>query len=189
MIYSQTLTDRELIRLFQSGETNALEKLVHRYKDGTYTFILSLVKERHTAEDIFQDLFIKLFESLRQGKYKEAGRFQPWLMQLAYRLCMDYFRKTKRGQKWQDKYLQEQDCPSLFMSQPSDMGIIRREISEQVRKALDKLPREQLEVILLRHYGNIPFRTIAEMTGCSINTALGRMRYGLQNMQKMMVEK
>src|SRR3982750_241117 len=155
-------TDHELINQFVDGNLEALEALVLRHKDKLYTSILFLVKDKYLAEDIFQDVFIRIIDTMRSGRYTEEGKFLPWAMRIAHNLCVDHFRKVKR-------------TPTIRNSEDQDM--------------LDLLPEDQREVIILRHYADMSFKEIADITNCSINTALGRMRYGLINLRKMMMQK
>ena len=182
-------TDHELIHLFIDGNLDALETLIIRHKDKLYTSILFLVKDKYLAEDIFQDVFIRIIDTMRGGRYTEEGKFLPWAMRIAHNLCVDHFRKVKRTptiKNSEDKDIFEvlnftEDCAQTKM--------IKRQSHERVRAMLDLLPEDQREVIILRHYADMSFKEIASVTNCSINTALGRMRYGLINLRKMMVQK
>lgn len=182
-------TDHELIHLFIDGQLDALETLVLRHKDKLYTSILFLVKDKYLAEDIFQDVFIRIIDTMRSGRYTEEGKFLPWAMRIAHNLCVDHFRKVKRTptiKNGDDKDIFEvlnftEDCAQTKM--------IKRQSHDRVRAMLDMLPEDQREVIILRHYADMSFKEIASVTNCSINTALGRMRYGLINLRKMMTQK
>ena len=183
------LCDEQLITLFKKGHTSALEELVHRHKDKLFTSIVLLVKDPFLAEDIFQDTFIKIIDTIRAERYTEKGKFLPWAMRIAHNLCVDHFRKIKRTpviKTGDDKdifnMLGFSDCCAEDM-------MITRQSHDRVRKMLDMLPEEQREVIILRHYAELSFKEIADLTQVSINTALGRMRYGLINLRKMMTEK
>jgi RNA polymerase sigma-70 factor (ECF subfamily) len=182
-------TDHELINLFVDGNLEALETLVLRHKDKLYTSILFLVKDKYLAEDIFQDVFIRIIDTMRGGRYTEEGKFLPWAMRIAHNLCVDHFRKVKRTptiKNGDDKDIFEvlnfsEDCAETKM--------MKRQSHDRVRAMLEQLPEDQREVIILRHYADMSFKEIASMTNCSINTALGRMRYGLINLRKMMMQK
>jgi RNA polymerase sigma factor (sigma-70 family) len=183
------LTDQQLIHLFIDGEVEALEAIFSRHKDRIYTSILLLVKDRHLAEDIFQDVFIRVIDTVRNGRYTEEGKFLPWAMRIAHNLCVDHFRKVKRtptvrGGEDHDVF----DMLNL-REEGVDGKIMQRQSHERIRRMLDRLPADQREVIILRHYAELSFKEIAALTNCSINTALGRMRYGLINLRKMMNEK
>ena len=182
-------TDNELIHMFMDGDMGALETLILRHKDKLYTSILFLVKDKYLAEDIFQDVLIKIIDTLRVGRYTEEGKFLPWAMRIAHNLCVDHFRKVKRTPAI--KTSDERDIFEVinFTEDGADVTMMKRQSHERVRKMLDLLPEDQREVIILRHYAELSFKEIAALTNCSINTALGRMRYGLINLRKMMTEK
>ena len=182
-------TDQELIHLYLNADTEALSCLVERYKDKIYTSIYLLVKDKYLAEDIFQDSFIKVIDTINSGRYNDEGKFLQWVMRIAHNLCIDHFRKVKRGPS-----IKTSDDRDIFevlnFSEPGvDEKIMQGQSHERVRKMLDMLPEDQKEVIIMRHYADLSFKEIAKLTDCSINTALGRMRYGLINLRKMMVEK
>ena len=182
-------TDHELIQNFQDGNLNALEILVLRHKDKMYTSILFLVKDKYLAEDIFQDVLIKIIDTIRGGRYTEEGKFLPWAMRIAHNLCVDHFRKVKRTPAI--KTSDDRDIFEVinFTEDGADVKMMKRQSHDRVRQMLDLLPDDQREVIILRHYADLSFKEIASLTNCSINTALGRMRYGLINLRKMMVQK
>lgn len=182
-------TDHQLIHLFMDGELQALEVLILRHKDKLYTSILFLVKDKYLAEDIFQDVFIKIIDTIRGGRYTEEGKFLPWAMRIAHNLCVDHFRKVKRTPAI--KTSDDRDIFEVlnFTEEGADVKMMKRQSHDRVRKMLDLLPEDQKEVIILRHYAELSFKEIASLTNCSINTALGRMRYGLINLRKMMTEK
>ncbi|MCY7420178.1 MAG: sigma-70 family RNA polymerase sigma factor [Chitinophagaceae bacterium] len=182
-------TDNQLVQAFQQGQGQALEVLVNRYKDKIYSSILFLVKDKYLAEDLFQDVFIKVIDTIRNKRYTEEGKFLPWALRIAHNLCVDHFRKVKRSPA-----IKTSDDRDIFevlnMNDESpETKMMQGQSHDRVRRLVDMLPDEQREVIVLRHYADLSFKEIAEMTNCSINTALGRMRYGLINMRKMMVEK
>ncbi|MBU7577147.1 sigma-70 family RNA polymerase sigma factor [Flavihumibacter sp. RY-1] len=182
-------TDNELIHLFMDGDMAALETLILRHKDKLYTSILFLVKDKYLAEDIFQDVLIKIIDTLRAGRYTEEGKFLPWAMRIAHNLCVDHFRKVKRSPAI--KTSDDRDIFEVinFTEEGADAKMMKRQSHDRVRQMLDRLPEDQREVIILRHYAELSFKEIAALTNCSINTALGRMRYGLINLRKMMTEK
>jgi RNA polymerase sigma-70 factor (ECF subfamily) len=183
------LTDHELIQSFVAGNTNALEALVLRHKDKLYTSILFLVKDKYLAEDIFQDVFIRVIDTTRGGRYTEEGKFLPWAMRIAHNLCVDHFRKVKRTPTI--KTGDDQDIFEVlnFTEESAEDRMMKKQSHNRVKDMLDLLPEDQREVIILRHYADMSFKEIATITGCSINTALGRMRYGLINLRKMMTQK
>jgi RNA polymerase sigma-70 factor (ECF subfamily) len=185
----RTKTDHELIHSFRDGDLQALEALVIRHKDKLYTSILFLVKDKYLAEDIFQDVLIKIIDTIRGGRYTEEGKFLPWAMRIAHNLCVDHFRKVKRTPTIRTS--DDRDIFEVinFTEDGADVKIMKRQSHDRVRRMLDLLPEDQREVIILRHYADLSFKEIASLTNCSINTALGRMRYGLINLRKMMSEK
>ena len=182
-------TDNELIQNFQDGNLNALETIVLRHKDKMYTSILFLVKDKYLAEDIFQDVLIKIIDTIRGGRYTEEGKFLPWAMRIAHNLCVDHFRKVKRTPAI--KTSDDRDIFEVinFYEDSAESKMMKRQSHDRVREMLDRLPEDQREVIILRHYADLSFKEISALTKCSINTALGRMRYGLINLRKMMTEK
>lgn len=182
-------TDHELIHLFMDDNLDALETLVIRHKDKLYTSILFLVKDKYLAEDIFQDVFIRVIDTIRGGRYTEEGKFLPWAMRIAHNLCVDHFRKVKRTPTIRNS--DDKDIFEVlnFSEDSAETKMMKRQSYDRVRDMLERLPEDQREVIILRHYADMSFKEIATATNCSINTALGRMRYGLINMRKMMTQK
>ncbi len=182
-------TDTQLVQQFQEGDGQALEVLVNRYKDKIFSSILFLVKDKYLAEDLFQDVFIKIIDTIRNNKYTEEGKFLPWAMRIAHNLCVDHFRKVKRTPVV--KTSDDRDIFELIdtSEKGADGKMMQGQSHERVRRLLDLLPEEQKEVIVLRHYAELSFKEISQLTNCSINTALGRMRYGLINLRKLLLEK
>ena len=186
MNYFTNYSDEQLVHLYEDGNNEAFSTLVARYKDKIYTSIYLLVKDKYLAEDLFQDVFIRIIDTLKGGRYKEEGKFLPWALRISHNLCVDYFRKVKRNPT-----IVNSDDYDIFevlnFSEPSpEQKVIRNQGHDAVRKMIDMLPEDQREVIILRHYAELSFKEIADITKCSINTALGRMRYGLISMRKMM---
>ncbi len=181
-----TLTDEQLVLLFIDGETQALDLLVNRHKTKIFTSISLLVKDKYLAEDIFQDLFIKVIENLRSGNYKEENKFLQWAMRIAHNLCIDHFRKAKK-----DTVIKTSINHDIFdvldVKEPNaEETIMKNQAHYTVMQMVDRLPEDQREVIILRHFADMKFKQISEILNCSVNTALGRMRYGLINIRKMM---
>ena len=181
--------DLQLIQAYRSGELNAIEELVYRYKDRIYSSILFLVKDKYLAEDIFQDVFYKIIDTINGNRYNEEGKFLSWAMRIAHNLCVDHFRRVKRAPSIRTTDGQDVFEWMNFSEDGQDKVMMKQQSYDRVRRMLDMLPEEQKEVIVLRHYGDLSFKEIADLTNCSINTALGRMRYGLINLRKMMTEK
>ncbi|MFN4971486.1 MAG: RNA polymerase sigma factor [Bacteroidota bacterium] len=182
----QTISDQELIRLYLKGNDACLETLIKRHQRNLYTTIYLLVRDRSLAEDIFQETFIKILNTLKNGSYNEEGKFLPWAARVARNLTIDYLRKMKRDVTITDS--EGNDILSyLHIAEESKEDLIIRQQSERNIKELVKLlPEEQREVLIMRHWGNMSFKEIADATGVSINTALGRMRYALNNLRKML---
>lgn len=183
------LTDQQLIHLYLDGDSEALSSLVERYKDKIFTSIYLLVKDKYLAEDIFQDAFIKVIDTINGGRYTDEGKFLPWVMRIAHNLCVDHFRKVKRSPSIRTS--DDHDIFEVlnFSEAGADEKMMQGQSHARVRRLLDMLPEDQKEVIVMRHFAELSFKEIAKLTDCSINTALGRMRYGLINLRKMMIEK
>ncbi len=182
------LSDAELIHAYQHGNEQALAVIIGRHKDKIYTTLFMLVKDKYLAEDLFQDTFLKIIKTIKDGRYSEQGKFLPWAVRVARNLCMDYFRKTRL--QVAVTLPDGQDISSLLgdFELASD-SMERRQVHDSVRKLVENLPEEQREVIVLRIYADLSFKEISNLTGVSINTALGRMRYGLINLRKVIAEK
>jgi RNA polymerase sigma factor (sigma-70 family) len=183
------LSDQQIVKMYMDGDANALSTLVTRYKDKIFTSIYLLVKDRYLAEDLFQDVFIRIIDTLKGGRYTDEGKFLPWAMRIAHNLCVDHFRKVKRNPTI--KTSDDRDIFEVlnFSEEGVDNRIMNEQTSDKVRRMVDLLPEDQREVLILRHYADLSFKEISQLTNCSINTALGRMRYGLLNLRKMMTEK
>jgi len=183
------LTDQELIDLYLEGKSNAFEVLLLRHKDRLFTSIYLFVKDTEMAEDIFQDVCIKIVDTLKKNKYNNEGKFLQWAMRIAYNMCVDHFRKSKKFSKVNPT--ETFDIFSVVSCNEDHMesAMIKDQTSSQIRQLIDMLPEEQREVIILRHYADMSFKEIAMMTRVSINTALGRMRYALINLRKYAEER
>ncbi len=181
----QKLDDAVLVSNYISGNERSLEILVGRHKQRIYSFIYSKVLDRDVSEDIFQDTFIKVINTLKLGNYNEEGKFLPWVMRIAHNLVIDHFRKGNRMPSF--KNTDEFDIFSVLSdsSLNAEKQIIKDQISSDVRKIVDELPDDQKEVLIMRIYRDMSFKEISESTGVSINTALGRMRYALINLRKV----
>ncbi len=182
--------DRELVSSFMNGENQAIEILIERHKNRVFTYILLIVKDEHLAEDIFQDTFIKVIKTLRRGKYQDKGVFVSWVIRIAHNLVIDHFRKSKNINSYSKDNEDFEVLNSVrFAEDTVEDTMIQNQIAQDIKSLVYELPKEQQEVILLRHYGELSFKEIAFQTGVSINTALGRMRYALINLRKMIEEK
>lgn len=186
----QEYSDQQLIKEYLNGNTTSIERLINRYKDKIYTYILLMVKNEHLAEDIFQETFIKVIKSLHRGKYQESGKFVSWVIRIAHNLIIDHFRKGKQTRIYANEdYEMDIFNSKKFSDKTIEDKIVNNQIESDVRKLIEFLPEEQKEVVLLRHYGGLSFKEIAEQTNVSINTALGRMRYALINLRKLIEDK
>jgi len=181
----EIITDATLVSNYVKGQESSLEILIKRHKERIYSFIYSKVYDRDIAEDVFQDTFIKVIRTLKRGKYNEEGKFLPWVMRIAHNLVIDHFRKNNRMPKFQNN-----GDFSIFSvlsdtSLNAEKKIIKAQVEEDVRRLIEELPADQKEVLVMRMYQDMSFKEISERTGVSINTALGRMRYAIINMRKV----
>ena len=179
------LSDSELVALYLKGDSKSFEALIQKHKNKIYAFILSKIRNRDLAEDIFQDTFIKVINSLQKGKYNEEGKFLPWVMRIANNLVIDYFRKSKKM-----RTIAPTDDFDIFdILQDGEKNVednlVNNQIHKDLRKLIEYLPEDQKEVLKMRYYAELSFKEISECTGVSINTALGRMRYALINLRKL----
>jgi len=184
------VSDQDLVQAYIQGDQSAIEKLINRHRSKVYTYILLTIKNQQLAEDLFQETFIKVIQSLRGGKYRDNGRFLSWVIRISHNLIIDHFRKEKQ----MNSVSNDDSEVDLFNSKKlSDHNIeeviVSSQIRSEIRLLINELPDDQREVVLLRHYGGLSFKEIAEQTQVSINTALGRMRYALINLRKMIKEK
>ena len=182
---SKVIADGVLVNNYISGNEKALEKLILRHRQRIFSFILSKVLDREIAEDIFQDTFIKVINTLKRRAYNEEGKFLPWVMRIAHNLIIDHFRRNKRIPKFNNT--DEFDIFSVLSDEVLNVEkqLIRTQIMDDVRGLIEELPDDQREVLIMRMYKDMSFKEIAENTDVSINTALGRMRYALINLRKL----
>ena len=179
------IKDEQLIRSYIGGKNSSLDILIKRHRPRLLGFIISKVRNKALAEDILQDTFIKVMETFGKGKYNEQGKFLPWVMRIAHNLSIDYFRKINKN-----KLIRSTDDFNIFdvikdTTRSTEDNIIQNKIFNDVKNIIDKLPPEQYEVLKKRYYSNMSFSEIAEECDISINTALGRMRYALMNLRKI----
>lgn len=181
----QLTSDRELVSKYLKGNEAAFEVLLKRHQDRIYTQIIIMVRDGELADDIFQETFVKVIRTLKQGRYNEEGKFLPWVLRIAHNLSIDHFRKNKKMPtvRGDENY----DVLGSIASGEDNVedAWIKDIVHDDVRKLIDELPQEQREVVLMRHYGGLSFKEIAETCNVSINTSLGRMRYALINMRKI----
>lgn len=181
----ELIQDSALVSSYIKGDESALEILIKRHKQKIYSFIYSKVYDRDVAEDIFQDTFIKVIRTLKRGAYNEEGKFLPWVMRISHNLVIDFFRKNNRMPKFTNT--DEFNIFSVLSdtSLNAESSIIKEQVETDVRRLVDELPSDQREVLLMRIYEDLSFKEISDKTGVSINTALGRMRYALINLRKI----
>jgi len=184
------LNDQELVQAYIQGDQAAIESLINRHRSKVYTYILLTIKNQQLAEDLFQETFIKVIQSLRGGKYRDNGRFLSWVIRIAHNLIIDHFRKEKQMNSVSNDDTEVDLFNSKKLSDDNiEELIINSQIKTEIRVLINELPDDQREVVLLRHYGGLSFKEIAEQTDVSINTALGRMRYALINLRKLIEAK
>ena len=181
-------SDQELIHAYVSGKESCINEIINRHQGRVFGYILMTVKDREVAEDIFQDTFIKVINKLKAGSYNEEGKFIQWVLRIAHNLVIDHFRRTSRV-----RMVRSNDEYDVFgtievFDPNAEDSIIKAQTHEKVRQLVEMLPDSQKEVLKMRHYMEMSFKDIAETTGVSINTALGRMRYALINLRKLIEE-
>jgi RNA polymerase sigma-70 factor (ECF subfamily) len=187
MQLGRNLTDAQLVEKYKDGDTHALSVLISRYKDQLYTALVLLVKDKELAEDIFQDVFVRVINSLKNNRYRHEGFFFAWIIRIAHNLYLDHLRKAKRRPAISSfdsmDNLDGVDDPS-----EKDTRLLEENRLQKIREVIWRLPPDQQEIIILRHYAGLSFKEIASVMQISINTALGRMRYALTNLRKIMTE-
>ncbi|MDX9880901.1 MAG: sigma-70 family RNA polymerase sigma factor [Prolixibacteraceae bacterium] len=190
MFRTETLSDNSLVKQFVDGDQSAIEELINRHKNRVYTYVVLIVKNQHLAEDIFQDTFVKVIRSLKTGRYIEDGKFISWVLRIAHNLIIDHFRREKLLNTTSND-----DCgvdlfnSMKFSDDTIEDQLVYDQITSDVRLLIDELPDDQRQVIIMRHYLGLSFKEIADRTGVSINTSLGRMRYALINLRKLIEKK
>ncbi|MAW20829.1 MAG: RNA polymerase subunit sigma-24 [Flavobacteriales bacterium] len=189
MLSSSVISDQELVRDYINGDNSSFEILLTRHKSRVFSFIMSKIKNRDITEDIFQDTFIKVINSLQRGRYNEEGKFLPWMMRIAHNLVIDHFRKEAKM-----KRVRPTDDFNIFDvindgSRNQEEDMIRKRVHSDLNRLIKELPEDQMEVLRMRYFEDMSFKKISEITGVSINTALGRMRYALINLRKLSEQK
>lgn len=179
------IEDAVLVSNYIKGDENALSALINRHKQKIYSFIYSKVFDRDITEDIFQDTFIKVIKTLKNRKYNEEGKFLPWVMRIAHNLVIDHFRRNNRIPKFDNTGEFSIFSVLSDSSLNAEKSIIKDQVESDVRRIIEELPEDQKQVLMMRMYQDMSFKEISERTGVSINTALGRMRYALINLRKV----
>src|SRR5690554_2088716 len=190
MFNIKEMNDNELVQRFIDGDQNSLEILIYRHKNRVYSYILLIVKNQELAEDIFQETFIKVIRSLKRGKYVENGKFVSWVLRISHNLIIDHFRREKlQGTISNDSMEVDVFNSQKFSEDTIEDQMVTVQILNEVKELVKELPEDQQQVIYMRHYMDMSFKEIADQTGVSINTALGRMRYALINLRKLIRQK
>ena len=194
MPIQQFVDDQELVNLYIKGDESAILSLIQRHKRRIFSYIMLTIKDRTLAEDIFQDTFVKVISTLKKGCYNEEGKFLPWVLRIAHNLIVDTFRRKKQMPTISGGINAKGERFDIFSvldmkEKPVEHQIVQTQVRKDIRKLIELLPMEQREVLMMRHYYDMSYKEISEQTNVSINTALGRMRYALINMRKMIEEK
>lgn len=187
----QIISDQELIKQYVAGNDACMEMLIKRYKTKVFTSIFLVVQDTYIAEDIFQETFIKVIKTFKSGKYQESGKFQPWVIRIARNLAIDYYRKMKKMPYTTITTNDGDDIFEIlnFHEKNAEDKMMDKQRDFVLRQLIKVLPDEQKEVLILRNYADLSFKEISDLTGVSINTALGRMRYALINLRKLVEKK
>ena len=186
-----SMTDEELVVLFSMGDNQAFDILLNRHKNRVYTYILLIVRNKDLAEDIFQESFMKAIITIKQGHYVDTGRFYSWVTRIAHNLIIDSFRRERNENTVSNEEFADVDLFNnvRLCDENIEEILVREQVFSDIRKLMHHLPENQQEVVRMRYYEDCSFKEIADKTGVSINTALGRMRYAVMNMRRMAVEK
>jgi RNA polymerase sigma factor, sigma-70 family len=187
----RTMTDEQLVCLFSNGNNQAFDVLLSRHKNRIYSYILLIVRNRDLADDIFQEAFMKAIMTIKQGKYVDNGKFYSWVTRIAHNLIIDLFRRERNENTVSNEEFADVDLfnDARLCAENVEEILVRDQVFSDVRKLMNHLPENQQEVVRMRYYEDLSFKEIADMTGVSINTALGRMRYAVLNMRRMAEEK
>jgi RNA polymerase sigma-70 factor (ECF subfamily) len=188
----EKLSDQELVSLYINGNEGALSIIITRHRTRIFSYIIVTIKDKTLAEDFFQDTFIKVIKTLRSGRYNEEGKFLPWVMRIAHNLMIDYFRKAKRFRSVRGRTNDNEELDIFNTIRNEELNIeeflVKDQVKSDVKELIERLPEEQKEVVKLRFYYEMSFKEISKFTNVSINTALGRMRYALINLRKVVDE-
>ncbi|MBO7324773.1 MAG: sigma-70 family RNA polymerase sigma factor [Bacteroidales bacterium] len=184
-------TDEQLVEMFANGNNQAFDILLERHKDRVYNYILLIVRNREMAEDIFQETFMRAIMTIKQGRYMENGKFSSWICRIAHNQIIDIYRRERNEKTVSNEEYEEQDLfnDAKLCEENIEDKMVREQVLQDVNNLMLHLPDEQREVVYMRYYQDLSFKEIADITGVSINTALGRMRYAVMNMRRMAQEK
>ena len=182
------LTDNELIMRYREGDAACFEVLLDRYQSKVYGYIFSVVKDKETADDIFQDTFYKVIVTINSDQYKDENKFVHWVMRIAHNLIVDHFRRNNKMPLMPNRPENDVLDNIKFPDDNAELVMMKKQTSQNIRRLVKMLPPEQRRVVILRHYGHCDFKDIAARTGVSINTALGRMRYAIINLRRLAQE-
>lgn len=186
----EIMTDEMLVALYAKGTNQAFDILLERYKDKLYSYIYFIVRNEDLAEDIFQETFVKAIVTIQQGRYTENGKFPAWLTRIAHNLVIDFFRQERNENTVSNDETEVDLFNNIKFSEDTvEMRMVNDQTLKDVRRLMDMLPDNQREVVYMRYYQDLSFKEIAEITGVSINTSLGRMRYALMNLRRLAEEK
>lgn len=184
------MTDEMLVKLYAEGDNNAFDVLLERHEEKIFSYIFFIVRNQDVANDIFQETFMKAVVTIQQGHYVENGKFQAWITRIAHNLIIDYFRQTRNENCVSNEDVDYDLFNDIKLAEATvESRMVREQVLEDVKLLVEHLPQNQKEVVFMRYYQELSFKEIAEITGVSINTALGRMRYALLNLRKMAVKK
>ena len=184
------LTDEMLVKLYAGGNNSAFDILLERYEEKIFSYIFFIVHNQDVADDIFQETFMKAVVTIQQGRYVENGKFQAWITRIAHNLIIDYFRQTRNENCVSNDEVEYDLFNDIKLAETNvESKMVREQVLDDVKLLVEHLPQNQKEVVFMRYYQELSFKEIADITGVSINTALGRMRYALLNLRKMAVKR
>ncbi len=189
MVRLETMTDEELVILYAGGNNSAFDVLLNRYKSSIYSYIFFIVHNNELTDDLFQETFVKVIMTIKQGRYTETGKFKAWITRIAHNLIIDYYRQEKNENTISNDEMEVDLLNDIKLCDSTiEDQLVKYQILEDIRKLLKSLPENQREVLEMRFYQDLSFKEIADLTGVSINTALGRMRYAILNLRRLAEE-
>lgn len=189
MVRLETMTDEELVILYAGGNNSAFDVLLNRYKSSIYSYIFFIVHNNELTDDLFQETFVKVIMTIKQGRYTETGKFKAWITRIAHNLIIDYYRQEKNENTISNDEMEVDLLNDIKLCDSTiEDQLVKYQVLEDIRKLLKSLPENQREVLEMRFYQDLSFKEIADLTGVSINTALGRMRYAILNLRRLAEE-